>query len=435
MRRYWTISLAIGGGVSLVALALLLGGAFDPASQWLWRALGVLGWAPGGDGARLRSLEIPVVALAGVGTAWGVVEVTRLPRKILVALLAVVAVALLSPALALHGFRFDPFAPAFAAALGGAGGLLFARTEAGKRKEQLEADLGGRVSAGVFAELLEDPAAPGMAGERREVTTLVCRLLPEESEGGGSGTEELLKAADLFARHLSAFLLSRGAYLEEVGPERVRVSFGMLRADADHAEKACRAALDLRGRLKGLSQECEARWFFPLRWGIGIGSGVMVVGRCGSPDGAAVAGLGGEADFADRLALANARLGSDVLIGPGCYRLVRDRFEWRPLELLYDPLRRNLAEIYQLLSVVGGLDEAEAARRDAFWRGAIHLRAGDCEAALREFSDARQPGVEDPPLALLVGKAQEGLAPPDSPSSRLVRDLTEEGRARLIEQL
>ncbi len=435
MRRYWTISLAIGGCASLVGLALHLGGILEPVSEWIWRACVSRGWVSGGEAVRLRHFEIPAIALAGVGTAWGVVEVTRPLRKVLVAVLAILAAALLLPALALYGFRFDPFAPCLAAALSTVGAFLFARTESGKRKQALEEALGSRVSAGVFAELLEAPSDPVMAGERREVTTLVCRLFVPETFRGEVETPELLRVGSLFARSVSAFLLSRGAYLEEAGPERVRASFGMLRAEEDHAERACRAALDLRGRLKGLSQECEARWFLPLRCGVGIGSGTMAVGRCGAPGDAFVAGLGGEADFADRLALANGRLGSDVLLGPGTYRLVRERFEVRPLELLYDPVQRSLSEVYQLLAAAGGLDEAERDRRDAFWRGVLHLRAGDCEAALGEFSRAKVPGVDDPPLAAFVEKAQEGIAPPESRATRLVREFTEEGRARLIQQL
>ncbi len=435
MRRYWIISLAIGGCVSSVVLALHLGGVFEPLSERLWQAGVSRGWVPSGEVPRLRHFEIPAIALAGLATAWGIVEVTRPVQKLLVAALSIAAAALLAPAWALHGFRFDSLAPVLAAALAAAGGFLVARTEFGKRKRLLEEALGTRVSAGLFAELLEAPADSGLSGERREVTTLVCRLFVPEEFRDRAGPVDLLKASSLFVRSVSAFLMSRGAYLEEAGPERIRASFGMLRAEEDHAEKACRAALDLRGRLKGLSQECEARWFLPLRCGIGIGSGTMAVGRCGTPGNVVVAGLGGEGDFADRLALANARLGSDLLLGPGTYRLVQKRFEVRPLELLYDPMRRSLSEIYQLLGVAESLDGVELARKEAFWRGVVHLRAGDCEAALAEFGRAKVPGVEDLPLALLVDKAQEGVAPPESRAARLVREFTEEGRARLIQQL
>lgn len=436
MRRYWTISLSIGGGAAAVALALLWTGAFEVASEWLWRHWVARGWAEEGAAMRLRPVEILTVCLAGFGVAWGIVEATRIWQKAFVAVLAMAAAALLAPALALYGLRFDPFATLAAAALAAVGGFLFARTEEGRRKRLLEDALGLRVSASVFAELLEAPPRdPGMAGTAREVTTLVCRLFPPEGAKASESPVDLMKVGSLFARSVSAFLVARGAYVEEVGPERVRASFGMLRDEEDHAERACRAALDLRGRLKGLAKECESRWFLPLRGGIGIGSGTMAVGLCGTPGRHFLAGLGGEADFADRLALANARFGSDVLIGPGVYRLVRERFEVRPLEMLYDPMAQALAEIYELLAPAESFAEGEKSRRDCFWRGVVHLRSGDCEAALEQFSRARVPGGEDAPLAYLTGCAQEGLAQPESRPSRLLREFTEEGHARLAQRL
>lgn len=433
MRRYWTISLLIGGGVSLVVLALHLAGAFDAISAWLWQLIRFRTGGAAEAAQRIRYLELPLAILAAMGVSWGVVEVTRLWQKLLIALLAAMVIALWTPVLALYGIRFDFFAPFLAVILAAIGGLVFSRTERGQRKAIMEDCLGGRVSAAQFAELLEAPEAPQWSGER-EVSTLVCRWFPPD-EGKGLSPEARVQMGNLFIRHVSAFLLSRGAYLEESGPDRIRVSFGMLREDGEHAAKACRAALDLRGRLKGLSQECEARWFLPLRWGLGIGSGKRVVGLYGRPGKTSFTGVGGEADFADRLALANARLGSDLLIGPDCYRLAGNLFELRPLELLYDPQQGTLTEIYQLLAPLGGLDEGEKARRDAFWRGMIHLRSGAHEAALHELSQARHPGIEDPVLSLLIGKLQDRLATPERRSTRLVREWTEEGRVRLLEQL
>ncbi len=65
----------------------------------------------------------------------------------------------------------------------------------------------------------------------------------------------------------------------------------------------------------------------------------------------------------------------------------------------------------------------------------IHLRQRNGEEALECFSRARVPGGEDGPLALLLARAQEEIATPESRPVRLIREFTNEGRARLLERL
>jgi hypothetical protein len=431
MRRYWTISLAIGGGAALVSLALLLGGVFEAAAARLGEFYESRGWFPQPGPARLRWLEIPLAALAGLGSAAALVECSRPSQKASVAALILGAATLLSPAFALHGALLDPSAPLVAALLGIVGAAFFGTTEWGRRKRLLEDALGARVSARVWADLLESPLPPAFGGVEREASVVACRLFPPGEGRSSPSPEDALRLGGLFQRTVTAFLLSRGAYLEDAGPERVRAVFGLLRDEPDHAARACRAALELRGRLRGLAKECETLWFLEPGWGIGVASGRMVAGLCGQAGGAALVGIGGGGDFADRLALANRRYRSDLLVSAATWRMVREAFEVRPLEMLYDPEALRLEEVYQLLAEAGGLTEDERARRDAFWRGVLRLRAKEWEAALEELSRARVPGGgDDAPLARLISEAQEAVAGPSSRPLRLVRDLVDEGHAR-----
>ena len=435
MRRYSMISLALGAGATLVVLALVFAGAFDPVAEWLGGIYRSYGWGGSGEWVRYRWIELPLLTLVALAVSFGIVESTRVVQKVLVAGLSITVVALLSPALALYGILWEPVALLSATILAAGGAFLFSRTGMGRRKRLLEEALGTRVSATVFSNLLEDPVDPGFVGATREVTTVVCRWFPPDESSAAQNPAEALKMASLFLRSVSSFMLARGAYLNETGSERVLASFGMLRNDEDHAERACRAALDLRGRLRGLSREYESRWYVPLRWGIGIGTGTMMVGLVGGPERFSFNGLGGEMDFADRLALANRRLASDILLGPGSYRVVREKFALRPLEMLYDPAKRSVVEIYQLLSTLESLSEDEKAGKDWFWQGVIRLRERDFEGALDCFSRAKTVGVEDAPLDLLTGQAQEGIAVPESRPGRIIRNFADETQIRPISRL
>lgn len=424
----------IGGGSALLGLVLSATGLTEPVLKTVGDWYRASGFLPEETGARARWAEFAAVAFVPVGLAFGMIEATKTWEKTVVACAVLALSAALSPLLALYGVLFDvvPLLAACVLAILGAAG--FARTEFGSRKGLLELALGTRVSSRVFFSLLDSTDPPLREACSRQVTTVICRLLPA-GDGESPGAEDALRRGSWFLRAASSFLLSRGAYLEEAGPERIRAVFGMLGDDDDHAIKACHAACDLRGRLRGLAREFQSRWFHPLAWGVGVNSGTMSVGLCGEPGRYLLAGVGGGADFADRLALANARLASDLLIGPDTYRLIRERFEVRPLELVYDPLSRHLLEVYQLLAPVEVFPDEERQRRDWFWKGIIHLRQRKFGEALECLGRARAPGGEDAPLALLLERIEEETAGPGSRPVRLMREFVEEGRVRLLERM
>jgi len=387
------------------------------------------------DVARVRWLEILTVISASLGVAWGVIDVSRLSQKILVVVSIALVTVALSPTLAFYGWLIDPFAPLTAVLLSAVAAFVYSRTEKGMRKRILEDVLAARVSRRTFEELLQAPTLPEFQGMIREVSILTCRFFNHAELQEKLDPGELLKMSNLFIRSASTFLISKGAYLDESSPELVRASFGMLGRTGDHADQACRAALELRARLRNLSQECESRWFLPLHFGVGLSSGPVTVGVYGPPQHSFFSGIGAETDFSRRLAHANARYGSDLLIGPATYRLVQENFEVRPMEMFYDPASNSMTEIYQLLARKEGFSDEDRLRRDLFWQGMILMRERNFEGALDCFSRSRSPGADDPPVAFYIGRAQEGVAEPEVRRSRLTREFTEEGHARLISML
>lgn len=434
MRRYLVTALTIGSAVTVVVLTLYLVGAFEAMGIRLGNFYGVSG-IYSGQLEWIKWLTIPLIAIAAIGMAWCVIDVSRPFQKILIALSGAVVIAGISPTLAFYGYLVDPFAPLAAAVLSSVAGFTYGRTEQGMRKRLLEDVLGPRISGPTFHALLEAPDPPDFKGATREVTVLTCRLFNYEGLQNLLEPADLMKLSNLFLRSASTFLLSRGGYLDESSPELIRVSFGMLRQAEDHASQGCRAALELRSRLRHLSQECETRWFQPLQCGVGVSSGRMTVGVYGMPGHFRFSGIGQVTDYSRRLALANIRYGSDLLIGPETYRLVHGEMAVRPMEMFYDPATNVMSEIYQLLSRSDQFSEEENRRRDLFWQGVIFFRERNFEAALDCFSRSRLPGSEDGPTAYFISRSQEGVTTPAVPASRLVRELTEEGHARLISMM
>lgn len=434
MRAYWIIALIIGIIAASVCLPLLLMEIFAPVSDRVEETYTALGWLPSTGTARLFWLEGVLLFVASIGVASGIVGSGTLREKLLVAAFSFGLLLLASPTFALYGIMLDPICLSLAGLLAIGGGLGFSRTRLGQRRVFLESALGSRISERLFREMLEGSAHPDLASVTRETATLICRMFPDTGNAAAS-PEEVLKRGSHFRRAVTGFLLARGAVINEAGPEKVSATFGMIRDEDNPAAIACRAALDLRTRLTGLSQECETRWFRPLRWGIGIAGGSSIVGLCGTRDEPVYSMLGGGCGLADRLALANARHDSDLLIESTTLRMIGREFEVRPIEALYDPERQSLSEVYQLLGTTAQFSEEERQRRDHFWKGVIFLRERKTEAALEALSRARHPTADDPVLAKFLARAQQEVVAPESRETRLAREFTDDGYSRLLQKL
>lgn len=436
MLRYIIVSLLIGCLAAALVLTLFFAGLFSGLEGFLGRMYGAAGFFPIGHGGTADRdwLEAGIVLASAIAAAWCVVDIPQISHKMLVCLTLAAVVLGLSPTLALWGIVFEPVSSLVAIALAAAGGLFYAGTEQGMRKRVLEDVLGSRVSPEVFRRLLDAREPIKLSGEIRDTSVLTCRVFNHAELRQKMEPADLLAMSNLFLRTTSDFLLSRGAYLDESSPDLIRVYFGMLdsKSEKHHAESACLTALDLKKRLKNLNDECDNRWFQRLQFGVAVSSGPMTVGVYGSPQHFHFSGVGSETDFSRRLAHANLRYGSDVLIGAQTYQLVQDKVEVRPMEMLYDPSRNLMSEVYQVLAPAGEFTQMESDRRDAFWNGVILYRKGEYQEALKHFAGARMPGQDDGPVSFFIEQAEARLKGEDASRREHTHELTEKGHARLL---
>ncbi len=406
MWRYFVASLVIGAFITLAVLA------FDAAGLFPWLAAHLqrfyLDAEFGGTLRPLRILSFGVVIAAAFGVAWVAIESGR-PRSrwFIVAGTALVILAA-SPVLALYGVLFEPFSGCVAALAAGVAGAAYARGEVGRRKRVFRERVAGRVSQASMVALARAPFEVKFKGEGRGVSVLVCKILNQDELRANLRAREAIDLCNYFLGAGAAFLVERGAYLDEVSADELRFYFGLPLADAEHAAAACRVALALRERLGEVAGECEQRWSQRPEWGVGIDSGEMTVGLYGGGQFARFSALGEPPNRAARLGVANRIYGSAVLVSAGTMAAVDDAMELRAIDRVADI--EGEVEIYELLAEAGELAAPAAERRDAFWRGLIRFREGDTEAALNEFDKARPTGSHDRPLEYYIARLRAEIS-------------------------
>jgi len=135
---------------------------------------------------------------------------------------------------------------------------------------------------------------------------------------------------DVLSTLSDAVLKHQGVLVDYIGDEVVAM-WGAPEEQPDHAERACRAALDMIAALEGLNERWQARLGEPMGLGIGINTGLARVGNTGSRRKFKYGPLGDTVNVASRVQGASKYFKSSLLVT----RATRDRlgpgFQFRRL--------------------------------------------------------------------------------------------------------
>jgi adenylate cyclase len=204
----------------------------------------------------------------------------------------------------------------------------------------------------------------------------------------------------------------QGTLKEYVGDELMAI-FGAPLEQADHAGRACAAALAMREVRQALGAEWSKIGRPVLRARTGINSGLMLLGNMGSRYRFAYGVLGDQVNLASRLEGLNKTYGTETLIGENTAQLVQGAFLLREVDMVRVLGRAQAVRVYELLARSGtalppSVDEA------------FHLYAAGLEAyrkqlwedALGLFTQSLTLRPEDKPSRVMADRCQIYRAAP-----------------------
>jgi len=129
--------------------------------------------------------------------------------------------------------------------------------------------------------------------------------------------------------------------------------FGAPLPTQDHPQRAVEAGLAMLEANQRLCQEWEAAGLDQLRIGVGINTGMAIVGNIGSPERMDYTVIGGAVNLASRLESMSKTLGSPLIIGEDTFsRLEVDYIQQRQLESLGYCEVRGIAKQVKVFGLV-----------------------------------------------------------------------------------
>ncbi|WP_280173781.1 CHASE2 domain-containing protein [Fulvimarina manganoxydans] len=271
------------------------------------------GWAS----TTQNALLIALFGALAAALAWRPADLWTLAGA-LALILVVVAVDLL----ALQGFRL--FLPPLAPSLCIAGVLapLAARDIAEERRMRRDVTraFGHYLAPAMVDKLARDPKALKLGGERRELTILFSdvRNFTVLAESMKDEPERLTQLINRLLTPLSDAVLERGGTIDKFIGDCIMAFWNAPLDDPDHARRAVEAGLAMLASVEGVNRELreELGESAPaLSIGVGINSGICVVGNMGSSRRFDYSVLGDAVNYASRLEGASKSCAVPLLLG------------------------------------------------------------------------------------------------------------------------
>jgi class 3 adenylate cyclase len=153
-----------------------------------------------------------------------------------------------------------------------------------------------------------------LRGERQTATLLFSDLRNFTSYVEANDPEEVIKSMREYFTAMQAAIRNYGGLVLQYVGDGIEAVFGVPLKIGDHAERAVRAALDMRTNLEELNTKRALLGKPPFRHGIGIHTGPVLAGNTGSDDHLSYALIGDTVNLASRIEGLTKALQWDILI-------------------------------------------------------------------------------------------------------------------------
>lgn len=150
------------------------------------------------------------------------------------------------------------------------------------QRERLKNALSSYVAPHVSAAILEEGLHLG--GETRDVSVMFADIRGFTEMSNRMAPEDLVKLLNRYFAAMAAAIFRHGGMLNKTIGDGLLAVFGAPQALDNHALAALRAACDMRLALDAVNAESAAHGLDPLRIGIGIHTGDVVIGNMGNQD-------------------------------------------------------------------------------------------------------------------------------------------------------
>jgi adenylate cyclase len=283
-------------------------------------------------GRFLREVPVPgrwaVVLAVAVLAALCIVRM-RFPVGPLVLAGAVAAYLALSVVELNSGIVMPVVAPVLAVVLSGLASYGAQALTEGRQRRLLQDVFGRYVSAELAEELLEYGEIP-LGGTRQPVTVMFSDLRNYTSYCQGRDPHQVVQELNEYFAEMSLEIKAHSGMINKFIGDGIMALFGVPLPHPDDALRAVACGLKMVERNQAFNRRRAANGLEPLVIGVGLHTGLAVVGNIGTPEKMEYTAIGDAVNIASRIEGENKTFATNLLISEATYQLVATRISAEP---------------------------------------------------------------------------------------------------------
>jgi adenylate cyclase len=204
------------------------------------------------------------------------------------------------------------------------------------QKQQIRKQFQSYLSPDLVAKLIKDPSLLKLGGEEKELSIMFTdvRGFTSISEHYGRNVQGLTSIMNRYMTAMTRTILETGGTLDKYIGDAQMAFWNAPLDETKHCKDAVKAALEMLGSLDGFNESIKEEGVPPFGMGIGINTGVVVVGNMGSEQRFDYTCLGDAVNLSSRLEGQSKNYGVLIVLGPVTAERVEGEYFTVPLDCI-----------------------------------------------------------------------------------------------------
>jgi len=261
------------------------------------------------------------------------------------------------------------------------------------------------LTASVINEMLKDPSKLKLGGDKKRLSVLFSDIRGFTTVSESLTPEDLVHLLNEYLTAMTDIVFKYDGLLDKYMGDAIMAVYGAPLDQPDHAERACRTALDMMEKLHELQKKWSGEGRPVLNIGVGVNSGDMVVGNMGSQMRFDYTVMGDSVNLGSRLEGINKEYGTNIVISEFTYEEVKEKLVCRELDSVRVKGKHLPVKIYELLGDRKDAEKWEPLIR-AFDAALTSYKEGRWDEAIAGFRKVQEVRPGDPPAGLYIGRCE-----------------------------
>jgi len=269
------------------------------------------------------------------------------------------------------------------------------------------------VPAQLVRQLIESKQEARISGLRRNITVFFSDVEGFTSISETLTPNELATRLSEYLNEMTAIILRHQGTVDKYIGDSIMAFWGAPIDQHDHAERACRAALECQARLREMAAKWQEEGKTPFHTRIGINSGEIVVGNIGSEQRFSYTAIGDAVNLASRLEGINRVYGTRIIVSQNTAGRLPDDFALRLLDFVMVRGKSEPVKIYELVAEKGDITSLDMDYLKYFNRAVALYQQRDWDSAIRCFSKLAEKRPHDPTCGMYLRRCEAfNITPP-----------------------